>query len=103
MSASAKERDDSASACGVLKVVSDDWTRWHFQSSDDAAVFHTVDLTEWQLSGECSCPHFQMRIRPLLSGRVIRPHSDHAKCKHIRRAEKILCYRVKQQLSRQKT
>jgi len=101
MSESAKERDDSARACGVLKVVSDDWTRWHFQSTADSAIYHTVDLLEWDCSGECSCPHFQMRIRPLLAGRVIKPHSEQAVCKHIRRANKILCYRVKRQLQRQ--
>lgn len=101
MSASNQQRDDSARACGVLKVISDDWTRWHFQSTENPDIFHTVDLTEWDCSGACSCQHFEMRIRPLLTRRVIRPHDERARCKHIRRADKILCYRVKKQLSRQ--
>lgn len=102
MSSTAHERDDSAAACGVLKVISDDWTRWHFESKDDPNVYHTVDLTDWDCSGSCSCPHFEIRIRPLLERRVIRPHDKNARCKHIMRADRILCYRVKKQLLTQR-
>lgn len=90
--------EESANKCGVLRWHSDDWSRWHFQSSSDPQKYHTVDLTEFDCSGACSCEHFDMRIRPLLERGVIRPHENRAKCKHIARAEKILCYRVKKQL-----
>jgi hypothetical protein len=86
---------EDAEEVGECKVVSDDLTRYHFVSSDEPNKFHTVDLMDWWLSGSCSCENFDMRIRPLLRDRVIKPHTERAKCKHIRRAEKILCYRVK--------
>jgi len=92
------ENERAAAACGILKVISDDWTRWHFQSSEGPNIYHTVDLTSWQFSGECSCPHFQMRIQPLLARRVIKPHSAQAKCKHIRRADQVLLYHLKKRL-----
>lgn len=94
------ERD--AAACGVLKVVSDDWRTWHFQSSHSPDVYWTVDLAEWDCSGACSCPPFDFKIRTRLRDGLIQPHTDAAKCKHIRRAEKILCYRVKKNLFAQK-
>lgn len=90
--------DSAAAACGVCKYISEDWSTWHFQSRDNPQVYHTVDLTLWDCSGECSCPHFQFRIRPLLVARTIRPHENRAKCRHIARAEKLLCYRVKKEL-----
>jgi hypothetical protein len=96
-----KQIERDAAACGVCKFISEDLRTWHFQSRYDTRIFHTVDLFEWDCSGECSCPHFQIRIRPLLVSRTIRPHSEQARCKHIIRAERILCYRVKKQLSSQ--
>ncbi len=96
--AQAPTLEDSARAVGVLRYVSEDALRYHFQSTDNPNVYHLVDLAEWECSGACSCEHFDIRIRPLLSRRVIEPHEERAKCKHIRRAEKILCYRVKRQL-----
>lgn len=83
---------------GVCKFISQDWRTWHFQSRRSPNVFHTVDLAEFDCSGACSCEHFDFKIRPLIRGGLIRPHSDAAKCKHIRRAEKILCYRIKKKL-----
>jgi len=92
----------AAAACGVLKFHSDDWMRWHFESRENPAISHTVDLSDWDCSGSCSCPHFDFRIRPLLEKGTIKPHEDRAKCRHIRRAEKILCYRTKKELLRQR-
>jgi hypothetical protein len=97
------EREQSAAACGHLKVISDDWTRWHFQSSSNPNIHHTVELTEWDGSGECSCEHFQMRIRPLLTRRIIKPHCSQSKCKHIRRADQVLLYHLKKRLFPAKT
>ena len=91
--------ESDARSIGVLKAISDDWSRWHFQSAADVNVYHTVDLTEWECSGGCSCPHFEFRIRPLLAAGVIRPHQDRAKCKHIRRADQVLVFRVKKNLA----
>lgn len=93
-----KVRQDDARACGVLKFVSDDWLTWHFQSTDDPEISHTVHLDENDCSGACSCQNFDFTIRPLLRDRVIKKHSERSKCKHIRRAEKILCYRFKKNL-----
>lgn len=93
--------EESANKCGVCRFVSQDWRLWHFQSSSDPNKYHTVDLAEFDCSGACSCEHFDMRIRPLLERRVIRPHESRAKCKHIAKAEKILCYRVKKRLFEQ--
>lgn len=93
------ERDGAA--VGALKFVSDDWRTWHFQSTDDPNVYWTVDLAAWDNSGACSCPVFDLAkncIRRRLELRLIRPHTDAAKCKHIRRAEKVLCYRIKKKL-----
>jgi len=97
-STAANEREEAAAKCGYLKVISDDWTRWHFQSSSSPNIHHTVDLTDWQFSGGCSCEHFQMRIQPMLARRIIKPHSTQAKCKHIRRADQVLLYYLKKRL-----
>jgi hypothetical protein len=92
------EGEATAAELGIYKVIAEDWTRWMFQSSEGPNEWHLVDLSEWEGSGSCSCQHFQCRIHPLLSVRAIRPHSDQAKCKHIRRAEKVLLHRVKKTL-----
>lgn len=84
--------------CGICKFISDDWEEWHFVSSDDPNVHHTVHLADWNLSGACSCPDFDIKIRPLLEANVIRPHSDRARCIHIRRADKVLGYKMKRHL-----
>jgi hypothetical protein len=90
------ERD--AAACGIVKFISVDWEEWHFQSRENPNVYHTVHMSEWGGSGECSCPHFQFRIRPLLVARLVRPGSSAAECKHIARANRVILYRVKKRL-----
>lgn len=93
-----RQIESDAAKVGVLLFISEDWRTWHFRSTEDPEDHWTVDLAEWDASGACSCPDFDIRIRPLLRDRVIRPHTDRAKCKHIRRAEKVLCYRIKKNL-----
>lgn len=93
--------EKDAADCGVLKFISVDWDEWHFQSRASPQIFHTVHLADWSLSGACSCPHFDMRIRPLLEARVVQPHHPRAKCKHILRAERILCFKMKKALFKQ--
>ena len=93
--------EQAAADTGVVRVISEDCTRWLFHSSSRKDEWHLVDLSEWDHSGGCGCEHFQMRIQPLLACRAIRPHSDQAKCKHIRACEKALLLRVKRQLSAQ--
>jgi hypothetical protein len=88
----------SGPAIGRLQFVSADWRTWHFQSSEDPAVFWTVDLAAWDRSGACTCPHFDFRIRTRLATGAIRPHTPRARCKHIERADRILCFRVKEEL-----
>lgn len=92
------QEDADAAACGVVRFVSPDGEEWHFESKDDPEVWWTVHLADWQLSGACSCPHFDLKIRPLLKAGVVRPHSPRSKCKHIRRAERVLCYKIKKKL-----
>jgi hypothetical protein len=92
------QQEQDARAVGVCTFISDDWGTWHFQSTDEPQVYHTVHLDENDTSGACSCPHFDIRIRVLLRDRIVKPHTARAKCKHILRAEKILCYRVKKNL-----
>ncbi len=98
MATSTSTTDQDAAKCGMLKYVSVDWEEWHFQSSEAPAVFHTVHLADYDCSGACSCPNFDMRIRPRLNAGLFRPHEPRAKCKHIRRADRILCYKTKKAL-----
>lgn len=94
------ETGDTDISVGVLKFISEDALRYHFVSSDDPNVWHTVDLEEWNCSGGCSCPHFEIRILPLLLSRTIKPHSPRAECKHIRAANRILNTKTKEFLVR---
>lgn len=92
------QKDPDAAAVGVCKYISVDWEEWHFVSRANPNHWHTVHLADYELSGACSCQHFDFNIRPLLQGKAIRPHTPRAKCKHIRRAERLLCYKMKKAL-----
>jgi hypothetical protein len=90
--------DGSRESVGVVRFISDDWRTWHFQSSESPDKWHTVDLASFALSGECSCENFQIKIFPLLRDSVIKPHAVRSKCKHIKRAERVLTYRIKREI-----
>lgn len=90
--------EQAAADTGNVRVISEDCMRWLFESRSRRDEWHLVDLSDWECSGSCSCEAFQFRIQPLLACRAIRPHSDQAKCRHIREAEKALSLRVKRQL-----
>jgi len=95
MALTRKDIEEDAAKCGVLKFVSVDLEEWHFESSEKPGEYHTVHLADWELNGGCSCPNFDLTIRPLIRDKIIRLHTARAKCKHIKRAERILCYRSK--------
>lgn len=90
--------EETGRSIGICKFISDDLLRYHFQSSDDTKIFHTVDLTAFECSGECSCLHFQIRIRPLIIAGLVKPHTNRAKCKHVERADKIFSVRMKREI-----
>tara|TARA_B100001939_G_C16927365_1_gene612337 strand:+ start:1411 stop:1707 length:297 start_codon:yes stop_codon:yes gene_type:complete len=63
--------------------------RYVFQSSSNRDVSHIVDLEDNYPIGECSCEHFQFKIKKLLDQRIIKPNSQQAVCKHMRVAKDL--------------
>ena len=83
--------------------------RFMFRSDERANVVHVVDLDPMQYDErlgrnvkkweECTCEHFTMRIRPLLQRGTVLPDTPAARCKHIRRARKILTDKTRDMIS----
>lgn len=68
----------------ALLLPFDSPTRWHVPASE--APPYLVDILSLEGNGECSCPHFQFRLLPLVEGEITAgtfttdaPH----RCKHI--------------------
>lgn len=57
----------------------DEW-RFSVPSETDGEDPYLVDLAEFDGNGQCSCPHFQMRLEPVLSRGI---NTDFMRCKHI--------------------
>jgi len=64
-------------------------TRFIFNSLSQENIAHVVDLTSNNLHGECSCQHFQMRVKPMIKQGLLDPYSEKARCKHIRAARHL--------------
>ena len=70
---------------------------WQFQSSNKDEA-HIVDLSKYLGSGECSCPHFQFRIKPKIKTLEYELHTDQSQCKHIKMAKHILVHKMIQHI-----
>lgn len=64
-------------------------TRYIFNSLTQQDIAHVVDLTSNKLNGECTCQHFQMRVKPMIKQGILDPSSEKARCKHIRVARQV--------------
>ena len=65
-------------------------TRYVFNSINQEGVAHVVDLLVNNLNGECTCQHYQYRIKAMIKQGLIKPKSEKARCKHIRVARQML-------------
>ncbi len=62
--------------------------RFLVSSKTNSQREYLVDLEEWNGNGECSCPHFQFRIKPRLA-KGEQPE-DWSICYHIARAHRSI-------------
>lgn len=66
----------------VFRIEGERW-RFHVPSDDPNEPPYLVDLSAWLANGECACPHFQIRLLPIVRCGI----SEHPlRCKHIIRA-----------------
>ena len=54
-----------------------------YASSRNPDEYHVCDMSANKGSGECSCQHFQYRIRPRMQSGEVKPFEAGSQCKHI--------------------
>jgi len=63
--------------------------RYIFPSATKRSVSHIVDLEDNFPAGECSCEHYQYKIKKMIDLRVIKKNSLDSNCKHLRVAKDL--------------